>query len=351
MPGFGVRVGNGGRKAFIVGTRINGKFRRITLKPAFPHLEPAEARSRARKIIADAQGGIGPEVRKKREEKGTFGAVTEAFMQDHAKHLRTRADMQRRINVDLAGWHDRPITSITRADIKERLREKARSAPISANRLGALISKIFGWALSEEIIQSSPAVRLPRYGKETERERHLLPDEIRLAWDAFGQLGYPFGPFLKMLLVTGQRRGEVASMKWNEIGPDGWRIPAERAKSSKGMLVPLSTLAREILDSVPRIGANTSSLCAAPATSRVGEEPRSGLIGCFISPNGTTILGGRWPRRCGRSASIAWWCPSCSTTPRRGLPRPTIVIPPTPRSRLQWSVGPTACGRSLVGSR
>jgi integrase len=57
-----------------------------------------------------------------------------------------------------------------------------------------------------------------------------------------------------MLLVTGQRRGEVAGMKWSEIGPDGWRIPSERSKNSKGHLAPLSSLAREILADVPEIG-------------------------------------------------------------------------------------------------
>jgi hypothetical protein len=57
--------------------------------------------------------------------------------------------MQRKINVDLAEWHDRQISDITRGDIKELLRIKARSAPVSANRLKALISKIFTWAVKE----------------------------------------------------------------------------------------------------------------------------------------------------------------------------------------------------------
>jgi integrase len=57
-----------------------------------------------------------------------------------------------------------------------------------------------------------------------------------------------------MLLVTGQRRGEVAGMKWSEIAEDEWRLPNERAKKGKGHLVPLSSLAREILSSTPQIG-------------------------------------------------------------------------------------------------
>ena len=86
-------------------------------------------------IIADAHAGLGPERRKRREEAGTFGAVAAAFMRDYAQSHRTRDEMQRKINVDLTDWHDRPIAEIRRADIKEMIRLKARTAPISANRL------------------------------------------------------------------------------------------------------------------------------------------------------------------------------------------------------------------------
>jgi integrase len=254
LPSFGVRVSHGGSKSFVVSTRINGKFRRFTLKPPFPALGLADARAMALKIIADAQSGISPEVRKKREEKGTFGAVAAAFMEDFAKHHRTRKEMQRKIDVELRDWHDRPIRDITRSDIKERLREKARDGGIAANRLLALISKIFNWAVDEEIIESSPAMRLPRPGEEKDRERVLSADEINLLWPAFDALGYPFGSLYKMMLCTAQRRGEVASMKWSQIGADGWRLPAASAKTKVGHLVPLSSLAREILDSLPQIG-------------------------------------------------------------------------------------------------
>jgi integrase len=254
LPGFGVRVGTTGRKSFFVGTRINGKYRRITLKPAYDQLGLADARSMAKALMADAQSGIAPELRKKREVKGTFGAVAAAFMADYAHGHRTRDAMQRRINGDLAEWRDRQITDIKRADVKEIIRVKARKAPISANRLLSLISKIFNWALKEEYIEASPATLIDRPGKETERERSLSADEIRVAWSAFDRIGYPWAPLYKLLLITGQRRGEVTGMKWTEIGDDGWKLPGERAKRGKGHLVPLSSLAREILDGVPQIG-------------------------------------------------------------------------------------------------
>jgi integrase len=254
LPGFGVRIGTTGRKSFFVGIRINGRYRRITIKP--PYYEDgdlARARSQAKAIMADAHAGIGPELRKKREEKGTFGAVAAAFVQDHAAHLRTRRETQRIINVYLTEWRDRQISEITRADIKELVREKARTAPTMANRLAAQISTIFAWALKEELIESSPAVRIDRPGQEVERERSLTADEIKTAWAAFDELGYPHGPLFKLLLVTGQRRGEVTGMRWSEVTPEGWKLPGERAKRGRGHLVPLSSLAREILGEVPEL--------------------------------------------------------------------------------------------------
>jgi integrase len=260
-PGFGVRVSYGGRKAFVVLTRIGGKLHRFTLG-AYPKKSLGEARDEAERIIKDAATGVSPKEREGEErrkaqanKRNTFRAVSEEFMADHAKTLRTREEMQRIINSDLLPtWGDKPIASITRGDAKALIREKARTAPIAANRLLSLISKIFSWALDEEIIQASPAVRLKRLGKEQERERCLTDDEIRKLWPTFTSLGYPFGHGMKFLLVTGQRRGEVAGMKWSEIDGEGWNIPGTRSKSGQGHRIPLSTLARQILEETPRLG-------------------------------------------------------------------------------------------------
>jgi integrase len=257
IKGFGIRVGKE-TKTFFVGVRVKGKYKRFTIgqydEKGLAGVSLKEGRDRAYQIVADAHAGIGPEVRKRREEKGTFGAVAASFMQDYAKNHRTRDQMQRRIDGDLAEWRDLQLTDIKRSDIKEIIRRKARTAPYSANRLAALISKFFNWAVKEEYIDASPATQIDRPGLEVARERSLSGDEISTVWAAFDKIGYPYGPLFKMLLVTGQRRGEVTGMKWSEITAEGWKLPSERAKKGKGHLVPLSSLAREILDGVPEIG-------------------------------------------------------------------------------------------------
>ena len=198
-PGFGVRVSYGGRRAFVVLTRINGKLHRFTIG-SYPKLSLSEARDQAEKIIKDATKGVSPQEREAEERRkaqahsrNSFEAVAAEFMADHAKNLRTKNEMQRIINTDLLpAWGRKPIATITRADVKALIREKARTAPIAANRLLSVISKIFSWALDEEIVGASPAVRIRRPGEEVERERSLTDEEIRVLWPAFSALGYPF---------------------------------------------------------------------------------------------------------------------------------------------------------------
>ena len=89
--------------------------------------------------------------------------------------------------------------------------------------------------------------------RQRQRERWLRDEEIRLVWEAAGQLGYPFGPFVRLLLATGQRREEVASWCWEEISGDLWVIPGPKTKNGKEHEVPLSPLAREVIATVPHL--------------------------------------------------------------------------------------------------
>jgi integrase len=259
-PGFGVRVSYGGRKSFVVLTRVDGKLKRITIG-TYPGLPLADARKQAERILKDASEGISPkdrevEERQKRQAQrlNIFADVVREFMLDHGSKLRTADEYQRMIDRDLLpDWSDRPIASITRAEVKALIRAKAQVAPIAANRLASLVSKLCNWALDEEIITASPAVRLKKV-EEHERERSLTEDEIRALWPTLDRIGYPFGHALKFLLVTGQRRGEVAGLKWDDLDGDGWKLLSASAKSGAGHRVPLSTLALEVIESCPRIG-------------------------------------------------------------------------------------------------
>lgn len=266
VPGFGLRISYGGRRTFFVMTRIHGRQVRRTLGTT-DDLTLADARDKARRAKGDAAAGIDPKdaerkarVEAERSRRSTFRAVAEDYLADKGEGggatLRTHGELKRKLEVDvLPEWGDRPIREITRSDVRELLRDKARTSPVSANRTLALVRRIFGWALGQELVDASPAFRIPRPGgQERERERVLTLEEIRSIWSACDRLGYPFGPLIKLLILTAQRRNEVAGLSWREVEGEVWRLPGERAKAGKGHLVPLSPLAQSILEDAPRIG-------------------------------------------------------------------------------------------------
>jgi integrase len=90
---------------------------------------------------------------------------------------------------------------------------------------------------------------------EQSRDRVLDVNELRLVWHAAGDLGFPFGPIVRLLILTGQRRGEIGGMEWKELDfetPPLLTIPAARSKNRRQHAVPLSPQAIETIKSLPR---------------------------------------------------------------------------------------------------
>jgi integrase len=270
VPGFGLRIAAGGARTFFVMKRLNGRLTRRTVGKVPAGTEPvasngeirlAEAREKARQMLAELSGGTDPRIRRKTaavpEEGKTFADVAAAYFSDPAKRggarLASRAELERKVRVDLSEWAERPISEISKADIKSLLAAKRKKAPVSANRLLALIKRIFGWAAIEDLIPANPAAHIEGTD-EDERDRVLTLTELARVWKGAEALGYPYGPLVKLLILTGQRKAEVAGLSWSEIDGSAWRLPDQRTKRRKGHLVPLSPLALSILADLPRIG-------------------------------------------------------------------------------------------------
>lgn len=261
-PGLSLRIGHGGKRSFYVTVRVKGKSRRRYKLGDYPELALADARDRARQVRGEARKGTDPREHDRelireaeRERLNTFGAVAEDFITNHAKKKAKNSwpELERKIDKDLAQWKDLPISDITRKDVQDLFNEKAIASPVAANRLLTLIQQIFNRAVLLGHIDATPVVLITRE-EEVERDRVLDDDEIRDLWAAFETEGYPFGPLFKLLLVTGQRRGEVAGMKRSELKGDGWHLPSSRTKTGVGHLVPLSDLAQEIIAETPNLG-------------------------------------------------------------------------------------------------
>ena len=265
--GLALRVTAKGRKSWSLHYRIDSRLRRYTLGN-FPAIKPAQARREASDILDRVRAGIDPTVEKRERryarppEADTFGAVAEDYL---AKHLAKNAvattyiEARRILQKDaLPRWRDRPIASITRRDVLELIDAiGARGAEIGANRMLARLRALWNWAIEKDRAAQSPLSLMKAPTKERPRDRVLSDDELRWLWEACQLVGSPFGPLIKLLVLTGQRRDEVAGAEWSELDLKRrlWTMPRKKAKNNRAHEIQLSDAAIEALQSVPHLAA------------------------------------------------------------------------------------------------
>lgn len=253
--GLRIRVTDNGVKTWSVQRRINGRKRRFTIG-AYPEIGLAEARDRAARLLVQAADGYDPVAEKRQQRlqpEQPAQTILEKAIAAYGQHVRGDSRYQREkvstLRRELAPLLGRATYSLTHQDLITVVDQKFKSAPISANRLVAALSVFCKWMAQRGYTEDNLAVRLTKPGRERPRDRVLSLEEVRAVWLATGQLGHPFGPLVRLLILTAQRREEVASMRWKEIDFEKrlWSIPGERTKNSQPHLVPLSDAAIEIL--------------------------------------------------------------------------------------------------------
>src|SRR5262249_20273579 len=147
------------------------------------------------------------------------------------------------------------ITDITKADIYLLLDQTVdRGAPVLANRMLTIIKRWLKWAAKRDYIPFSPAALVDAPIEEESRDRVLTEEELKTIWNATPDLGLPFGDYLRFLILTGQRRGEVANMQWKHVDEEKalWTLPRASTKSRRIHDVPLCATTRELLKGLPR---------------------------------------------------------------------------------------------------
>jgi integrase len=127
-----------------------------------------------------------------------------------------------------------------------------------ANRVFAYVRKFFNWCVSRDLIAASPCAGVRPPTPEQDRDRVLSDEEVRVLCLAAETLGWPFGPFVTMLLLTAQRLNEVAGMRWSELDLAAalWTLPAGRAKNGQAHHVPLSVPAVNLIRTLPRLAGS-----------------------------------------------------------------------------------------------
>ena len=187
----------------------------------------AEARTLAAEARLAVAHGKDPAADKRAERSvGTFSELQVSYLEQYATKANRswrQADKLIRHYV-LPRWAKLQAASITRSDVKSMM-SRMQDAPVAANQTLAAVSAIYTWAVKEEIVAGNPCKLVARNATKS-RERVLSASEVPQFWKAFADAGVE-GAALKMILLTGQRPGEVAHMRREHIKDGWWEMPGE----------------------------------------------------------------------------------------------------------------------------
>jgi integrase len=260
--------------------RLASAKRRLTLGD-YPTVSLAEARARAAEVKRLARAGIDAADKLQGGAGRARGpTVADLFGRYAAEHLRRNglraagnAEKQLRLHV-LPAWGKRPVTAIERGDLVRlieavrvprtievreggRVLQRTRGGPGAAAEVRKWCRAMFQFAVDAGLRADNPFADVRNRDRQRPRDRVLSMAELRAVWEAAGDLGYPWGPWYGLILLTGDRRGEWARARWDWLDAERTRleIPASEYKTGKAQVVPLSGQARAILAALPRGGA------------------------------------------------------------------------------------------------
>jgi integrase len=221
--GLALSVQPTGHKSYKVIYPFRGKPRWVSLAAADAISLP-DARKLASRIMFQVAEGKDPAAeRKAQRSQGTFAELAARYVTEHArKHNKSWKHAARLVDKYLTPrWGKLPAATITRSDVKVAM--AAIEAPQLANAVLAHASAIFSWAMREELVEGNPCRQVTR-NPISSRERVLSDSELPKFWAAFEQAGLP-GVALKLILLTGQRPGEVAAMRHQDLTDGWWVLP------------------------------------------------------------------------------------------------------------------------------
>ncbi|WP_246610975.1 tyrosine-type recombinase/integrase [Aquisediminimonas profunda] len=261
--GFGLKITPAGRKVYVLQYRFGGgrsaTTRRYTIGAHGSPWTPETARKEAKRLLARVSEGFNPAEERKQSRQDAielaFSGYADEFLKQCVKKDWPKsydfAEGILRLHVKPV-WKRKPLPTIKKSDVIHLLDNIPIEKVALRRNIYAVVRRLFTWAVSRDDLKQSPMVGMEAPSEAVARDRVLKEEEIRVFWSAAGELGYPFAGFYRLLLVTVQRREEVAGLAWKELDRDAslWRLPKERAKNGRANNIPLSDLAIAIIDEI-----------------------------------------------------------------------------------------------------
>lgn len=263
-----------GTRSWALRFRFKGAPKKLTIGPVLdvrdvpiddlPLGEPhtlAEARIAADRARTRAALGDDPTARAVRADRLTLREAAERFITEYAKpRNRSWQETERQLErYLLTDFGDHPIAELTDDEIRRPVNALTVGGKLSmANALHRTLSKFWKWCAAKErkIVATNPYAGFEMPNPVNSRDRVLSWDELATIWTAAANVGQPFGAIVRVLILTGQRREEVAGMRESEIDrrQDVWIVPSDRAKNGQPNPVPLTAPVLSEIDALPRIG-------------------------------------------------------------------------------------------------
>ena len=253
LPGFGLRLREGGSRTYVVQYKIGAQQRRMTLGST-KKLTLEQARKLAKKELGKVANGEDPQGEKaavRATAAETFKAIAERFIAFQKDRLRPSSlySTSLYLMAHCKRLHVLKIEAVTRREIASVLSSIATSSgAVSADRARAALSAMFAWAIKEGLVEVNPTIATNTYAGKTERDRVLSKDEIAAIWSALPDNEY--GTIVRLLFYTGARPDEIGGLSWPEVLPleDGLiRLPADRSKNKRAFDMPLSQAAVDLI--------------------------------------------------------------------------------------------------------
>ena len=327
VPGLVVRVTAAGNKSYYTYRKLAGRPLRVRIGST-SELTVDQARTHAEELNGKIAKGIDPQAEKvKARQDAVAKGVTlqdlwDAYLELHAKpRKRTWTDDQRQYDKYLTPWHHRGLSSIQTNDVAKWHGRLAKDhGPIQANRSKALLATMFSKAsLAVGYSGPNPCVGVANF-PERSRERFLLPNEMKTFFDALSAEEEIWRDFFLTCLFTGSRRGNVGSMRWQEVDLANamWHLPADKTKNKRPTVIALSPPVLAILQKRREQADNSEWVFPSGRTDGHVIDPRKAwdrIRGAMRQCSNCAELAGSKPKQCPKCDEPVTFkqnkCPRC----------------------------------------